>query len=77
MTNARPVTSQILERLLNTLLLTGSAMVIALAVAAPLGMLAAIKRSSAFDHIANIVTTLGFSLPTFWIGLLLIWFFSV
>jgi peptide/nickel transport system permease protein len=77
MINARPVLTQIWERFPNTLLLTGSAMVISLTIAIPVGLIAAVKRNSAFDHVSNVVATLGFALPTFWIGLLLILLFSV
>jgi peptide/nickel transport system permease protein len=69
--------TQIIERVPNTLLLTGLAMLISLTIAIPVGILAAVKRNSVFDHFANILSTLGFALPTFWVGLLLILFFSV
>jgi peptide/nickel transport system permease protein len=77
MSNARPVRDQILERLPNTLLLTGTAMVVALVVAVPAGILAAVKRNSLFDQVSNLVATVGYSVPTFWLGLLLILFLSV
>lgn len=77
MTNKRPVLTQIIERVPNTLLLTGLAMLISLVVAIPIGMFAAVRRNSVFDHLANVLSTMGFALPTFWVGLLLILFFSV
>jgi peptide/nickel transport system permease protein len=77
MANARPVRAQIVERLPNTLVLTGAALVVALALAVPAGILAAVKRNSTFDQVTNVVAAVGAALPTFWIGLLLILFFSV
>lgn len=75
--NARPVRAQIFERLPNTLLLTGAAMTVSLLIAIPVGVLAAVRRNSIFDQIATIASTVGFAVPSFWIGLLLILFFSV
>lgn len=75
--NARPVSDQIMERLPNTLLLTGLAMGIALIIAIPVGMIAAVRRNSLFDQIATIASAIGAAVPSFWIGLLLILFFSV
>ena len=77
MSNARPVRTQILERLPNTLLLTATAMTVALTLAVPMGIVAAVRRNSVFDHLSNLLASVGFALPTFWIGLLLILFFSV
>lgn len=75
--NARPVRDQILERLPNTLLLTGLSMGIALLIAIPVGVIAAVRRNSLFDQIATIVSAIGAAVPSFWIGLLLILMFSV
>lgn len=77
MINYRPVRTLILERLPNTLLLTGSAMLLSLVLAVPIGILAATRRNSLFDHLTTLGTGLGYSLPTFWVGLLLILLFSV
>jgi peptide/nickel transport system permease protein len=77
MANARPVRTQILERLPNTLLLTATAMIVALTLAVPMGIVAAVRRNSVFDHLSNLLASVGFAVPTFWIGLLLILFFSV
>ncbi len=48
-----------------------------LAISVPVGIVAAVKRNSVFDQVTNLVAAVGYSLPTFWIGLLLILFFSV
>ena len=66
---------ELLDRLPNTMLLAGLSLAVALIVAVPAGIIAAIKRNSWFDHVTNIVTSIGFAVPTFWIGLLLILFF--
>jgi len=77
MADQRPVRDQIIDRLPNTLLLTGSSLLVALAISVPVGILAATRRNSLFDQIANGASTLGFALPTFWIGLILILLMSV
>lgn len=73
----QPVSKQIFERLPNTLLLTGCALVFALLVAIPLGVLAALHRNSVFDYIALTLATLGQAIPEFWLGLMLIIIFAV
>ena len=75
--NGVSVTGQILAVLPNTLLLTGTATFIALVVAVPLGVLAAIHRNSWFDNFVYVVATAIGSVPTFWVGLLAIILFAV
>lgn len=67
----------ILQRLPTTLVVIGAAQLIAILVALPVGVLAATKPYSLFDQIANTLAFIGFSLPTFFTGLLLILLFSV
>lgn len=67
----------ILQRLPTTLYVIGSAQVLALLVALPVGILAAIRPYSIFDQISNTFAFVGFSLPTFFTGLLLITVFSI
>ncbi|TEA77210.1 ABC transporter permease [Allopusillimonas ginsengisoli] len=67
----------ILQRLPTTLYVIGSAQVLALLVALPVGILAAIRPYSIFDQLANTFAFVGFSLPTFFTGLLLIMVFSI
>lgn len=69
--------SLILERLPNTLVLLGLAMLIALALGVPLGVLAATKEGSVWDRLASTVALLGQSMPVFWLGLMLILVFAV
>jgi peptide/nickel transport system permease protein len=71
------VDTLILQRLPSTLFVIGSAQLLALAVALPVGVYAATRPYSAFDQIANTFAFIGFSLPTFFTGLLLILIFSV
>jgi ABC-type dipeptide/oligopeptide/nickel transport system permease component len=73
----RPVSQVILERMPATIELTLVALVVALLVAIPLGVLAAVKKNTLFDRIATLASLMGISLPGFWFGLLLILFFGV
>jgi peptide/nickel transport system permease protein len=67
----------VLERLPATLLLTGTAMLLTLAVAVPLGVVSAVRRDSLVDHLGTLATVLGQAVPGFWLGLMLIYVFSV
>ena len=67
----------ILQRVPTTLFVVGSSQILALAVALPVGVYAAMRPYSIFDQIANTFAFIGFSLPTFFTGLLLILIFSV
>jgi len=67
----------ILGRLGTTLLVIGSSQLLALAIALPVGIYAASRPYSIFDQIANTLAFVGFSLPTFFTGLLLIMVFSI
>jgi len=67
----------ILQRVPTTLYVVGTAQLLALAVALPVGTYAAMRPYSIFDQVANTFAFIGFSLPTFFTGLLLILIFSV
>ncbi|MCP3463607.1 MULTISPECIES: ABC transporter permease [unclassified Bradyrhizobium] len=67
----------ILQRLPATLYVVGSAQILALLIAIPVGVYAATKPYSLFDQIANTLAFVGFSLPTFFTGILFILIFSV
>ncbi len=67
----------ILQRLPVTLIVIGSSQIIAILVALPVGVLAATRPYSLFDQIANTLAFVGFSLPTFFTGLLFILVFSI
>ena len=72
-----PVMDLIGQRLPNTLAVVGVAYVIGVLLAVPIGMISAIKRYSIFDHMSTTFAFIGFSVPTFFTGLLLIIIFSV
>jgi len=67
----------ILQRVPTTLFVVGSSQILALCVALPVGIYAATRPYSVFDQIANTLAFVGFSLPTFFTGLLFILIFSV
>jgi peptide/nickel transport system permease protein len=72
-----PVQQLILQRLPTTLFVLGSAYVLALLIALPVGLLAAVKPYSFFDQVATTFAFVGYSLPTFFTGLLFILVFSI
>ena len=67
----------IMQRLPTTLWVLGLAQVLGLAVALPVGILAAMRPYSIFDQISTTLAFVGFSLPTFFTGILFILFFSI
>ncbi len=71
------VAKLIMQRLPVTLAVLGSAQLLAILVALPVGVLSAARPYSLFDQVANTLAFVGFSLPTFFTGLLLILLFSV
>lgn len=73
----RPVLDEILARLPATLQLALAGMLIALVIAIPVGIISATRQYSAVDNISMFGALLGVSMPNFWLGLLLIMFFSV
>ncbi|MGE0315505.1 MAG: ABC transporter permease [Lautropia sp.] len=75
--NQQPVLELILQKLPVTLELAVLAMLVAVAIGVPAGVVSAVRRGSAWDHLANIVGLAGLSLPNFWLGILMILLFSV
>lgn len=73
----RPVTTMIAERLGNTAYLMGLALALTFAIALPAGIISARRQYSWFDHAVTTLSFAGFSMPTFWSGLLAILVFSV
>ncbi len=67
----------ILQRLPTTLVVIGLSQVLALLIAVPIGVIAATRPYSVFDQLANTFAFIGFSLPTFFTGILLILLFSI
>jgi peptide/nickel transport system permease protein len=73
----RPVTEHIWERLPATIELGLVAMLFSVLIGVPLGMYAAVRRGGVTDRAARVFAVLGQSMPTFWLGLMLILFFAV
>ena len=71
------VDTLIRQRLPATLLVIGSSQLVALLIALPVGVYSALRPYSIFDQIANLLAFIGFSLPTFFTGLLFILLFSI
>ena len=71
-----PVAALILDRLGPTLQLTAGALTLALVVAVPLGVLAAVRRGTIWDTLGSAVALFGVSFPSFWLGIMLILLFS-
>ena len=74
---SRPVLEVLVPRLGNTLLLMGISFLLAVAIALPLGVLAASRPGSTADRIVNLFCFAGISVPPFWLALLLIMLFAV
>jgi peptide/nickel transport system permease protein len=76
-TTGRPVTEELLERFPATLELAAAGTLLAVLIAIPLGVLAAVRRNSLIDQVTRAAATLAASVPSFWLALLLIIVFSV
>ncbi len=74
---SQPINDVIGSRWLNSLLMVGFALVLAVLVAIPIGIIAAIKQGSRLDHILTLVTFTGFSIPPFMLGLILAVLFGI
>jgi ABC-type dipeptide/oligopeptide/nickel transport system permease component len=72
-----PVLELYLSRLPNSLMLAVVAMVFSLVIGIPTGILAAVRVNSGWDNAGKVFALLGLSLPSFWVGLVMILFFSV
>jgi peptide/nickel transport system permease protein len=72
-----PVRDYVMSRLPTTLMISGSAFLLSILVAIPIGVLSAIRQYSTFDQVATTFAFLGFSIPTFFSGILMILVFSV
>lgn len=74
-TSSRPVIDEIVDRLPNTLYLMGAAWGVSLLIAIPIGILSAVRQYSKFDHFVTALTFVGQSIPSFFLGLLLLLIF--
>lgn len=72
-----PVSTLLKETWPETLKLTLAAMLLTLGVGLPIGIASGAKPGSILDHVSRVVSLLGLCMPVFWIGLILIYFFSV
>jgi peptide/nickel transport system permease protein len=75
LSTGQPVLQELVTRLPASAELTLSALLLSVAIAVPLGIAAALRPGSLFDHACRITTTAGVSLPTFFTGLLLVYLF--
>lgn len=71
------VSDMIWERLPATVQLAGFAVLISAALALPIGILVAVKKDTPIDTTGKIIALLGQSLPSFWLGIVLMWIFAV
>ena len=67
----------VIKRLPATLKLAAVAMIVAVAISLPVGIISAVKRDTIFDYVGKIIALFGQSLPAFWLGLVLMWVFAV
>ena len=72
-----PVTTDLLRRFPATLELALAAIVLAIAIGIPIGIGSAVWRNSLLDSLARLGALTGVSMPIFWLGLMLAWFFGV
>ena len=52
------------------------AVIVAIAIAVPIGVMSAVKKDTAFDYLGKVIALFGQSLPAFWLGLMLMWVFA-
>lgn len=67
----------VLSRIPATLQLAGLALVVSIVLALPIGVVSAVNKDSPVDYAGKIVALLGQSIPTFWLGIVLMWVFAV
>ena len=75
--NHMPVTEQIMEKMGNTFILMGTSLIFSILVAIPLGIFLAVNKNSITSKVSSIFNYIGVSIPSFWIGMILISIFSV
>ena len=67
----------VIKRLPATLKLAAVAMIVAVGISLPVGIISAVKRDTIFDYAGKVIALFGQSLPAFWLGLVLMWVFAV
>jgi len=75
--HGEPAFHLVIERMPATFALAGAGLLIALCLAIPAGIISAVRRNTIADYISTVVALLGQSMPTFWLGIMLILVFSV
>src|SRR4030095_14235998 len=75
--HGEPAFGLVVERMPATFELAGAALFLAPCLAIPAGIVSAVRRNSPVDYVATVVALFGQSLPTFWLGIMLILLFSV
>lgn len=73
----KPAVEVFFERLPNTLTLVPLALACSMIVAIPLGLLSAVHRGTIVDRVSGVFAVLGIATPSFWLGIMLIYIFSV
>ena len=73
----RPVVDAIKDRIANTLSLGLAAFAFSVLIGVPLGILSSVKRGSILDQLSKVVALIGQSAPSFWLGIMFIFFFAV
>jgi len=73
----KPVWNEVIYRIPATFQLAIASILIAVFVSVPLGFLAGVKKGSVIDHFSRLLSFFGASIPTFWLGYILVFFFSV
>ena len=71
------VLEEISERFPATLQLAFASLLLSLAIAIPAGVISAVRKNTLIDHFVSTTALIGVSIPNFWLGLLLIWFFGL
>lgn len=73
----RPIVDIIMDRFPNTVILAASALLIAFLVGVPAGIISASRHNSIIDYFVMLISLVGVSMPVFWLGVMLVLYFSV
>ncbi len=76
-TYRRPVGEILMPRMWNTLILGGVSLLVSVLIAIPLGVITSLRAGTRFDYLINFLAFIGISMPSFWLGLVLMILFSV
>jgi peptide/nickel transport system permease protein len=77
LSSSEPVVLRITQRLPNTLILAGAALILSISAGIPMGVFAALRRNAPPDFVVALISVMGLSIPAFWLGIILILVFSV